>query len=324
MAVFDYSLNDPFPALCLGGAVSLGNFDGVHLGHQALLAETIRRARAVNGPAIAVTFDPPPILLLRPQSYQPLLTPIRYRCELLHERGIDHVIVLRTTRDLLNLEAREFFDRILHHGLKAKAIVEGFNFCFGKDRTGAGEQLETWGRAAGMAIMLLAAQFHESQPASSSRVRNAVLAGQTTAAHDLLGRPYRLFGTVGPGKQRGRTLGFPTANLTTLSNLAPGSGVYAARVHHAGKTWSAAAHLGPKPTFGDATPSVEIHMLGFSGDLYGQELAVDFFEKVREPRSFASAEELVKQIAIDIERIEVALEMTAPLSPGNPGERGRG
>src|SRR6478735_8160189 len=142
MADFVYSLNDPFPAGCVGGAVSLGNFDGVHHGHQALLAETVRHARLLNGPAVAVTFDPPPAQLLRPEFFQPLLTPIPYRCELLHAAGADHVIVLRTTSELLHLSARGFFDRILWHGLHAQAVVEGFNFAFGKDRAGTGLLLE--------------------------------------------------------------------------------------------------------------------------------------------------------------------------------------
>ncbi len=309
MADFTYSLNAPLPAACGAGAVSLGNFDGVHRGHQALLAETIRFARSAGGPAVAVTFDPPPAQLLRPEFFQPLLTPVPYRCELLHAAGVDHVIVLQTTHDLLHLEAREFFDRILHQGLNAKAVVEGFNFAFGRDRMGTGQLLQEWGQAAGMAVCLLAAQNQDGQPTSSSRVRNEILAGQTAAARQLLGRPYRLFGTVGLGKQRGRTLGFPTANLTTLQNLAPGSGVYAARVVNLqGRTWDAAAHLGPKLTFGDTTPSVEIHILGFTGDIYGHELAVDFHDKVREPKSFASPDELVRQIAVDIERIQSILQ----------------
>src|SRR5690349_4978129 len=155
MADFVYSLNDPFPADCVGGAVSLGNFDGVHRGHQALLTETIRHARLLNGPAIALTFDPPPAQLLRPEFFQPLLTPVPYRCELLHKAGAHHVIVLRTTPDFLHLSAREFFDRILRHGLQAKAVVEGFNFAFGKDRAGTGLLLEQWGQNAGMTVALL-------------------------------------------------------------------------------------------------------------------------------------------------------------------------
>jgi len=307
MAVFAYSLNDSFPAVCLGGAASLGNFDGVHLGHRALLTETVRQAQRLAGPAVAVTFDPSPSQILRPQLCQPLLTPVAYRSELLHAAGAEHVIVFETTPALLELTARAFFERILHHGLKANAVVEGFNFAFGKDRSGTGPLLQTWGREAGMHVSLLDAQLHGEQPISSSRIRGMLLAGDIREANELLGRPYRLFGTVGPGNQRGRTLGFPTANLTTLRNLSPGPGVYAARVEHQGTSRNAAAHLGPRPTFGDASPSVEIHLLNFTGDLYGQELAVDFVAKVREPRAFASVQELTAQIRMDIAAIEAVL-----------------
>ncbi|MEI7686104.1 MAG: riboflavin biosynthesis protein RibF [Planctomycetota bacterium] len=307
MAVFAYSLNDAFPPACLSGAVSLGNFDGVHLGHRALLTETIRQARRLAGPAVAVTFDPPPAQILRPQLCQPLLTPVAYRSELLHAGGADHVIVFKTTPALLDLAAREFFDRILRHGLRANAVVEGFNFAFGKDRSGTGPLLQTWGREAGMHVALLDAQLRGQQPISSSRIRGLLLAGDVREANELLGSPYRLFGTVGLGNQRGRTLGFPTANLTTLRNLPPGPGVYAARVSHQGASWNAAAHLGPRPTFGDASPSVEIHLLNFTGDLYGLELAVDFVAKVREPRAFASVQELTQQIRVDIVAIESVL-----------------
>ena len=307
MAVFAYSLNAPLPPECKGGAVTLGNFDGVHRGHQALLAETIRQAQRVHGPALAVTFDPPPAQLLRADTVK-ILTPLDYRCELLHAIGVDHVVVMRTSHELLSLEAHAFFDEILHRGFAAKAIVEGFNFAFGHDRAGTGALLKLWGSAAGMSVSLLEAQISNGQPLSSSRVRTALLAGDTPLASELLGRPYRLFGIVGLGKQRGRTLGFPTANLNTLDNLPPGSGVYAARVVHQGRLWNAAAHVGPKPTFHDATPSVEIHLLGFSGDLYDQHLAVDFYEKVREPRTFASAKELVEQIAIDVSKVKQILQ----------------
>lgn len=308
MADFAYSLNAPFPAECRGGAVTLGNFDGVHRGHRALLAETIRQARCVNGPAVAVTFDPPPAALLRPQSFQPFLTTVPYRCELLHAAGADHVVTIRTCTELLALEAREFFERILRDGFQAKSVIEGFNFAFGRGRRGSGELLKTWGEAAGMTVTLVDAQFDGGVPISSSRVRAAIGAGEVGIARGLLGRPYRVVGRVTTGNRRGRSLGFPTANLAGVENLVPGPGVYAARAIHGGKIWNAAAHLGPRPTFAEAVPSVEIHLLGFHGDLYGQSLAVDFIEKVREPKSFASADELKRQIQRDVAAIQTSLD----------------
>ena len=302
MSVLHYTLGGPFPAEVRGGSVTLGNFDGVHRGHQSLVAETAGQARRLGGPAIAVTFDPPPGALLRPNVEMSPLTPIDYRCALLEAYGIDHVLVVRTTKALLELEAHDFFRRILHEGFQARAVVEGFNFGFGKNRTGSLAKLEEWGRNVGMTVAAMPATEIEGSPVSSSRIRADLVAGNVTHARTMLGRPYRLFGRVGVGAKRGRTIGFPTANLEALPNLAPGFGVYAVRVSHAGKQHDGAAHLGPNATFGLTVPSVEVHLLDFDSDLYGQDLAVDFVAQVRGTQKFATAAELVKQIGIDVER----------------------
>jgi riboflavin kinase / FMN adenylyltransferase len=302
MSVLHYTLGGPFPAEVRGASVTLGNFDGVHLGHQSLVAETVRQARRLGGPAVAVTFDPPPQALLRPGVEMSPLTPIDCRCELLHAYGVDHVVLVRTNLALLGLEAHDFFRRILHDGFQAKAVVEGFNFAFGKNRTGSLARLEEWGRAAGMTVVGMPAMEIERAPVSSSRIRADLVAGNVTHARTMLGRPYRLFGRVGVGAKRGRTIGFPTANLVDLPNLAPGFGVYAVRVKHAGGWHDGAAHLGPNATFGVTEPSVEVHLLDFAGDLYGHELAVDFIAQVRGTQKFASVETLVRQIGVDVER----------------------
>ena len=298
MGVLHFTLGEAFPAVARGGAFTLGNFDGVHRGHQALLRETIRQGR----PAIAVTFDPPPGQLLRPDTRRAPLTPLAHRCELLESYGVDHVVVLRTTPELLQLEAQAFFEQILYRHFAARAVVEGFNFGFGKGRTGTLALLEQWGQAAGMSIVPMPAEEYEGQPVSSSRVRGDLASGTVSHARAMLGRPYRLFGTVILGQRRGRTLGFPTANLGSIPNLVPGFGVYAVRVPHSGRIYDGAAHVGPNATFGESVPNVEVHLLDFGGDLYGQELQVDFLDKVRDTRSFASADDLVQQIQSDIVR----------------------
>ena len=302
MSVLHYTLGGPFPAEVRGGSVTLGNFDGVHRGHQSLVAETVRQARRLGGSAIAVTFDPPPQALLRPGVEMSPLTPIDYRCELLHDHGAHHVLIVKATRSLLDLDAHDFFRRILHDGFQARAIVEGFNFGFGKNRTGSLARLEEWGRAIGMTVVGMPATEIEGAPVSSSRIRGDLTAGKVTHAGTMLGRPYRLFGRVGVGAKRGRTIGFPTANLVDLPNLVPGFGVYAVRVKHAGRSYGGAAHLGPNATFGVTVPSVEVHLLDFDGDLYGQELAVDFIEKVRGTQKFDSVDALVRQIGDDVAR----------------------
>lgn len=303
MALYRYALNAPMPTECQGGAVAIGNFDGVHRGHQTLVAETVRQAHQIGGPAVIVTFDPHPTQLLHSESFQPLLTTWEHRAELLHGYGADHVLILETTPELLALRAGEFFERIIRDRLQTRAIVEGFNFGFGKNREGTLELLQLLGEQAGINVTLLPAVEIEGKPVSTSRVRNDVVAGNVEHVHELLGRDYRLFGTVGVGQRRGKALGFPTVNLNDVENLVPGNGVYAVRVSLAGRDWPGAANVGPNPTFGELARKVEAHLIGYSGDLYGERLAVDFVAKVRDTRAFASPAELAAQIREDVKAI---------------------
>jgi riboflavin kinase/FMN adenylyltransferase len=256
---------------------------------------------------VVVTFDPHPTQLLRPESFQPILTTPGFRAELLHGYGVDHVLIIETTPELLQLRAGEFFEQLICDRLRTKAIVEGFNFGFGKNREGTLVLLQHLGDQAGIAVTLLPAVEIESKPVSTSRVRNDLLTGNVEHVRELLGRPYRLLGTVGVGQRRGKTLGFPTANLTQVENLVPGNGVYAIRVPWQGREWPGAANVGPNPTFGEEARKVEVHLIGFAGDLYGESLAVDFIAKVRDTRHFASAAELTAQIREDVKAIEALL-----------------
>lgn len=307
MATFCYALNQPIPSAAQGGAIAVGNFDGVHRGHQALVAEVIRHARACGGPAVVVTFDPHPTQILRPEAFQPLLTTPAYRAELLHGYGIDHVLILQTTPKMLQLRASAFFETIIRDGLRAGAVIEGFNFGFGRNREGTLDTLQALGQQAGIAVTLLPAVQVDDRPVSTSRVRRDILGGTFDHVQLLLGRPYRLFGTVGAGQRRGQSLGFPTANLIQVDNLVPGNGVYAVRVHTQQHAWPGAANVGPNPTFGEDARKVEVHLIGFQGDLYGTRLAVDFVAKIRDTRPFASAAELVQQIKTDVRAAETAL-----------------
>jgi riboflavin kinase / FMN adenylyltransferase len=300
MALLRYSLDAVVPAACRGAVVTIGNFDGVHRGHQALVREAVRQAQALRCSAVAVTLDPHPWQVLRPSSFQPLLTTIEERAELLHRCGADHVLVLHTTPALLNLDAGAFFERIIRAGLGARALVEGYNFAFGHNRGGTIEVLQHLCQEAEIPLTLVSPQEVLGKIVSSSRVRTEILAGAMTTVQEQLGRPYRLRGTVVTGQRRGQALGIPTANLEQIATLIPGDGVFAARAWHAGKAWPAAANVGPNPTFGEQTRKVEIHLIDFQGDLYGQELTVDFLEKIRATRPFASAQELVAQIQNDI------------------------
>jgi riboflavin kinase / FMN adenylyltransferase len=290
------------PQGCRNGALTIGNFDGVHAGHAALVAQARRRAADVGGRAVAMTLDPHPLQLLRPERFQPLLTSAADRAELLLACGAEEAVILRTTPELLQLSARAFFDRVIRSGLAARALVEGDNFGFGHDREGTVDTLRSYCREAGISLDIVEPVERNGVRVSSSRVREALVRGDVDAASLFLGRPYRLRGIVAAGARRGRTLGFPTANLEQVETLVPGTGVYAVRLLHDGRTWPGAANVGPNPTFGEQARKIEAHLIGFQGDLYGQALAVDFVARLRDTRPFAGVEQLMAQLHADVDQ----------------------
>jgi riboflavin kinase/FMN adenylyltransferase len=301
MAIYTIPWLDLPPDACRGGAVAIGNFDGVHLGHSALLVELRRQAGVVRGPAIALTFDPHPLQLLRPDQFMPVLTTAADRAAALLTTGVDDVVVLRTDRDLLQLTAAEFFHSVVRERLAARCLVEGSNFGFGRNREGDIATLAALCQQAGLGMVVVPPLLVAGVPVSSSRVRLCLLRGAVCEAADLLGRAYRLRGTVGTGQRRGQALGFPTANLEYIETVVPGDGVYAVRVWTQDQPWPGAANIGPNPTFGEKARKVEVHLIGFQGDLYGQPLAVDFIDKLRDTRPFPGVGALVEQLKKDIE-----------------------
>jgi riboflavin kinase/FMN adenylyltransferase len=302
MATVWMNWDEPAPETCRRGVVTIGNFDGVHRGHQALLAELVGQARTLGGPAVVLTFDPHPLQLLRPAQFQPLLTTVADRAELLQAHGADHVVVLRTSPALLRLSAEEFFDQVVRHHLEARALVEGENFRFGRERQGSVATLSRLCGAAGLGFRVASPVQRHGVLVSSSRVRAALLAGDVAEAAELLGRPFRIRGRVVSGQRRGQTLGFPTANLEQVPTLVPGDGVYAVRVRQADALWPGAANVGPNPTFGEHARKVEVHLIGFAGDLLGQELAVEFIARLRDTRAFAGPAQLAEQLKLDIDQ----------------------
>jgi riboflavin kinase/FMN adenylyltransferase len=287
---------------CRGGALTIGNFDGVHRGHRALVEAVRNQADSIRGPAVALTFDPHPSALLRPgQGPTPLMT-LRDRIDLIHRLGADHVVVLQIDTDFLHLSAKAFFDRIVDHSFQARTLVEGFNFAFGHDRGGNVETIRALCQASGRRLLVMPSLEINGEPVSSSRIRAALLGGAVSEAGSLLGRPYRLTGTVVVGQERGRTLGFPTANLQEIETLIPGDGVYAVRAGTAGRTWAGAANVGPNPTFGETARKLEVHLIDFQGNLYGQRMVVDFMGRIRDTRPFSGPAELVEQLRRDIEQ----------------------
>jgi riboflavin kinase / FMN adenylyltransferase len=300
MPVIPLRLGERLPEEVRGGVVTVGNFDGVHRGHAALLSVARELARSHGNKVIAVTFDPHPLVLLAPERYQPPLTTIGERARLLQDIGADHVVVLQTTTNLLAFSPSDFFGCILQDSLRARGIVEGFNFRFGHDRAGSNAVLQGHCYQTGLAFREVPAFELDGRPVSSSRVRDALLTGDVPTATRLLNRPYRITGTVGTGARRGRTIGFPTANLDQVETLIPANGVYAVSVETPAGRYTGAAHVGPNATFGEDARKVEVHLLDFAGDLYGQTLAVDFVARLRGTEKFATVDALIEQMKRDV------------------------
>jgi riboflavin kinase/FMN adenylyltransferase len=221
---------------------------------------------------------------------------------LLHATGADHVVVLRTGPALLALAAEAFFEDVIARQLGARAVVEGFNFRFGRGRAGTNDTLRELCRATGLAFEEVPEFALGGEPVSSSRVRAALICGDVAGAAELLGRDYGISGTVIAGAKRGRTIGFPTANLGDVPTVLPGNGVYAVRAAVDGGTWPAAANVGPNPTFGEDARKIEVHLIGFGGDVYGRPMDIEFVSRLRETRPFGGVSELVAQLKQDIDR----------------------
>jgi riboflavin kinase/FMN adenylyltransferase len=298
---------DNLPADLRHGAVTIGNFDGVHRGHARLVERLLAKAREVGGPAIVFTFDPHPVRLLRPESTPPPLTWTDRKAQLLDELGVTAVIAYPTDEALLALTPEAFFQRIIQDRLAAKAMVEGPNFFFGHNRAGNIDTLGTLCKAAGISLEIVPPVRVGSDFVSSSRVRQAVAAGDVDLARQLLTRPYRIRGMVTHGAARGAKIGFPTANIEAIDTLLPAQGVYAARAFVPAGNWAAAVNIGPNPTFGEQALKVEAHLIGFDGSLYGQPLELEFLSRLRSIQPFESVQALKAQLARDVaaaQRIE--------------------
>jgi riboflavin kinase/FMN adenylyltransferase len=285
-----------------GGFLSLGNFDGVHRGHQAMLGELIAHARRLGGPAVVMTFEPHPLALIAPERLPPKLTTLDEKARLLAELGIDCLIAYKTDTHLLQLTAEEFFERIIREEIAARGVIEGPNFCFGRGRKGTIDTLKVMCAAAHLELKVCEMIALGGADLSSTTIRTALREGRIRDANTGLGRTYRLTGRVATGARRGRTLGFPTANLDGIETLVPGNGVYAGTSEVNGVRYPAAIHIGPNPTFGENAQKVEIHLVGLQGDLYGMPLSVDFLEHLRGVQRFGSIDELKAQLEQDVAR----------------------
>ncbi len=292
---------DPIPAAAKGGCVSIGNFDGVHRGHRRLIEQVNSLAQQAGGPAVVVTFDPPPIAVLRPELELPLpLTTLERRTDLLGSLGVDFVVALVTDENLLSKSAEGFFEKLVVSGFAAKALVEGPNFRFGRNREGDTDVLERLASKFDLRLKVLPAANSGDEMISSTRIRKAIQAGDIAVANEMLSAPHEFSGKVSAGEKRGRELGFPTANLTEIPVLTPSQGVFAATTRLAGDDYACAVHIGPNPTFSDSRPKVEVHVIGWSGDLYGQALSCRLLKKIRDVKKFENIDALKAQIESDV------------------------
>lgn len=283
-----------------GGAVAIGNFDGVHLGHKQIVQRLLAQSQQCGGPAIVFTFDPHPVRLLRPDQAPPPLTWTDRKAELLAQLGVDTTIAYPTDEALLRLSPEQFFQKIVTESLHARAMVEGTNFYFGHGRTGNIQVLKTLCTTAGIPLEIVDPILVGNAPVSSSRIRQLISASNITEANSMLTQPYRIRGMVRHGAARGAKIGFPTANVDAVDTLLPAVGVYAGRCAVEGRVWPAAINIGPNPTFGEQVLKVEVHLIGFNDSLYGQPLEVDFLARLRDIVQFPGIDALKAQLARDV------------------------
>jgi len=287
------------PAAWKGGAVALGNFDGVHRGHQALIATTARHAEALKAPLVALTFEPHPRRFFVADTAPFRLTLPSAKLRLLEHHGVQAVLAQRFDPDFAAISAEAFVDEVLLGGLGARHVVCGYDFTFGSRRSGNVEKLHTLGERRGFAVTVLDPVMREGEIYSSTRIREALRAGMAREATELLGHPWEIEGAVEQGDQRGRTIGFPTANVSLGEHLRPRFGVYAVRALVDGQWRNAVANLGKRPTVGKLQENFEVHLFDFAGDLYGKNLRVQLLDFIRPEMKFAGLDQLKAQIAAD-------------------------
>jgi riboflavin kinase/FMN adenylyltransferase len=302
-----HRIKDSFPDRIGPAVVTLGNFDGVHVGHQELLRQTREIAQAIGGVSVAVTFNPHPVRMFKPGTFR-LIQPIEDRIKRFEQEGVDVAVVLEFNRKLADHGAQEFVEKYLLELFDLKHIVIGFNTTFGKGRTGDPLLMTELGKRYGFETTVVPAIFQGEAPISSSRIRHAVADGHVRDAERLLGYPFSLTGTVIKGYGRGSSiLDMPTANLQTSNDLIPAQGVYATWVYRGDKRYMGALSIGTNPTFNNSDVSIEVYLLDFEGHLYGEQLKVEFVKRLRRNQRFNGIEELKQQLSADVAEVRRVL-----------------
>lgn len=296
-----------------GAVVTVGNFDGVHLGHQKIISNVTTLAAELSAPSMAITFDPHPIKCIAPDRAPKLLMDTEAKVRMLRHYGIDKVLVIEFNRQFAHMPPEGFVHDILVNRLEVRAVVVGSGYNFGKARRGTTDFLRRQGRKYGFGVRVVRNARAIDKVVSSTRIRVVLGNGNALKATELLGRPYAIRGTVITGAGRGKNiLKTPTANFTTQAEVIPRDGVYAVRVRLGGRLFDGVANLGNNPTFHGAARSYEVHLLDFSSDVVGDEIEVRFIDRIRGEEKFPSPEALRAQIQLDIQHARAVLAATPP------------
>ena len=292
------------PDTLKNGAISIGKFDGMHLGHASIVHRLKHHADHRQIPAICITFDPLPAAVLQPNAGLRPICSLERKIELVRQFQIDAIVIIPTTPEFLQQSSEMFFDEVICRLLQSKIVVAGRNFSFGRDRTGTAETIKHYALHAGIEIDIVEPLEIGGNRVSSSRIRKLIQEGQIEKANELMPTPYQMSGTVGIGEQRGRTMGFPTANLQDVQTILPKSGVYATetRIGTKNDVYASTTHVGSNMTFDGSVPTVETFIHDFEDNIYGEKISVDFLSYLRESTRFDSAESLARQMQKDVEQ----------------------
>ncbi|MBI5561356.1 MAG: bifunctional riboflavin kinase/FAD synthetase [Deltaproteobacteria bacterium] len=289
-----------------GSVLTLGNFDGLHLGHRKIIDRVIRRSRSLGVPAVVYTFDPHPLKVVAPAKSPPLLLDIKDKIRLMEASGVDCLVLARFTKGFAAKHPRAFVEEELHAN-GVREVWVGHDFSFGRGRTGTVEYLRELGAELGFRVVVVPAYMRSGAVVSSSRIRELIRDGDVKGASALLGRHYSIKGRVVKGRGVGGGIGYPTANLSVTSELIPADGVYAGFAVVDGTAHQAAINIGPSPTFGVGARRIEAHLPGFSGNIYGKKMEIDLVARLRGVIAFQSKEALIRRIERDVRRSRAIL-----------------
>lgn len=289
--------------------LTIGNYDGVHLGHQKILAQVIQKAKEIQGTSIVMTFDPHPVKVLAPERDIRLLTTSEEKTRLIEAAGIDVLLFINFNREFAGMLPDDFVQTVLVEKLRVREIIVGTNYTFGKQKKGTIDLLRRRGEKYGFEVKAVRQVMVHGNIVSSSAIRSLLLKGAVAEAANYLGRPYSIEGKVIKGKGRGQSLlHVPTANITSPVEIAPREGVYAVRIGLKGKMYDGVANIGKNPTFGNQEVSYEVHIFNFSGNLLGRDLRMNFIDRIRGERAFPDVDKLVTQIRQDMDTAREILD----------------